>query len=285
MVWRPPEALEEGDHVIELAVPVGGVRRLGPSVVVHRGRHGADARGARTIDPVAIDAPVEVAGTVERGATLTADGDEIEVGDDGRFILSYDRPPAGPVTVEAVDGPATAPPRAWSCRWTIPRCGGARHRRGVERYPELRVGPPLDRRGTHRHGAARPEGRRGDRRLHFTGPAGAGDRGGDPSLRPRGRGGDADPTGTCAWWAASPRSGTRCWPTPPGPPARPARSLSRPAVSHTTRPASSPIRPARNGAPVQPGHRPRGRAAASTTSSGTTCACRAASPGRSWCPA
>ena len=37
------------------------------------------------------------------GATLTADGDEAEPDDDGRFTLAYDRPPAGPISLEAVD--------------------------------------------------------------------------------------------------------------------------------------------------------------------------------------
>jgi hypothetical protein len=57
----------------------------------------------QAVEPVAIDAPAEISGTVERGATLTADGEEVDVDDDGSFTLGYDRAPAGPITVEAVD--------------------------------------------------------------------------------------------------------------------------------------------------------------------------------------
>ncbi len=103
MVWRPPEPLAEGDHSIEVAVPRAV---FGDSV--HRWDFTVDGTPPAlevpaAVDPVAIDAAAEVAGTVERGATLTADGDDVDVDDDGRFALSFDRPPAGPITLEAVD--------------------------------------------------------------------------------------------------------------------------------------------------------------------------------------
>ena len=103
MVWRPPEPLEEGDHVIEVAVPRAV---FGDSI--HRWEFTVDGTPPalevpEAVEPVAIDAPAEVTGTVEPGATLTVDGDEVEPDDEGRFTLAYDRAPAGPISVEAVD--------------------------------------------------------------------------------------------------------------------------------------------------------------------------------------
>ena len=55
------------------------------------------------VDPVGIGDPARIAGTVEADAELTADGDAVDVDDDGAFTLRFDRPPAGPVTLEATD--------------------------------------------------------------------------------------------------------------------------------------------------------------------------------------
>jgi hypothetical protein len=102
MVWRPPAPLEEGDHLIEVAVPRAV---LGDSI--HTWAFTVDGTPPEldvpsAVDPVAIDDAAEVSGTVEEGAQLLADGDEVDV-DDGSFTLRYDRPPAGPITLEAVD--------------------------------------------------------------------------------------------------------------------------------------------------------------------------------------
>ena len=102
MVWRPPAPLEEGDHSIEVAVPRAV---FGDSI--HRWDFTVDGTPPEldvpsAVDPVAIDAAAEVTGTVEDGATLTADGDDVDV-DDSRFVLRFDRPPAGPITLEATD--------------------------------------------------------------------------------------------------------------------------------------------------------------------------------------
>ena len=103
MVWRPPEPLAEGDHSIEVRVPRPV---FGDSV--HRWEFTVDGTPPAlevptATDPVGIDEPAEVSGRVEEGAELTADGDPVEVDDEGRFTLSFDRPPAGPVTLEATD--------------------------------------------------------------------------------------------------------------------------------------------------------------------------------------
>jgi hypothetical protein len=101
--WRPPEGLQEGEHTLSLSVG---------RVLLN------DARFTWTftldITPPAIEAPVvaeavgidqtaTVAGTVERGASLVAGGRDVEVERDGSFALSFARPPAGPVRLEAID--------------------------------------------------------------------------------------------------------------------------------------------------------------------------------------
>ena len=103
MVWRPPAPLAEGDHEVEVAVPRAV---FGDSV--HRWRFTVDGTAPGltvppVVDPVAIGEPATVAGTVEPGVALTADGDEVDVDDDGAFALRFDRAPAGPVTLDATD--------------------------------------------------------------------------------------------------------------------------------------------------------------------------------------
>ena len=55
------------------------------------------------LDPVKIDESVLIIGTVDTDATLTANGDEVEVDEDGSFHVDYDRAPAGPIRLVAVD--------------------------------------------------------------------------------------------------------------------------------------------------------------------------------------
>jgi hypothetical protein len=103
MVWRPPEPLAEGEHEIEIAVPRAA---FGDSV--HTWRFTVDGTPPTltvppTVEPVAIDDRATVTGSVEAGAELTADGEEVDVDDDGAFTLRYEQPPAGPVTIEAAD--------------------------------------------------------------------------------------------------------------------------------------------------------------------------------------
>jgi hypothetical protein len=103
MVWKPDAALEEGDHAIELSVP-----RAVLDDARFRWDFTVDGTAPTlevppTVDPVGMDEPAEVRGRVEPGVELTADGDEVEVGDDGAFRLRFDRPPVGPVDLAAVD--------------------------------------------------------------------------------------------------------------------------------------------------------------------------------------
>ena len=103
MVWRPPEPLEEGEHRIEIAVP-----RPVFDDSIHRWEFTVDGTPPAldvpgAVDPVGIGEPAEVAGVVETDAELTADGDPVDTDDEGRFTLAFDRPPAGPVTLQAAD--------------------------------------------------------------------------------------------------------------------------------------------------------------------------------------
>jgi hypothetical protein len=103
LVWRPPAPPPEGDHRIDLDVPraVLDDARFRWDFTVDGTAPALDVPTA--VAPVAIDEPAEVSGTVEDGATLTADDDRVRVGEDGEFALRFDRPPPGPVTLEAVD--------------------------------------------------------------------------------------------------------------------------------------------------------------------------------------
>jgi hypothetical protein len=103
IVWRPPGELAEGEHRLTLSVPrmvlddahltwQFTVDLTPPTLEVDR-----------VGEPVAIDAPAEVDGRAELGSTVRADGDEVDVDDDGRFTLSYPRAPAGPIALEVVD--------------------------------------------------------------------------------------------------------------------------------------------------------------------------------------
>jgi hypothetical protein len=102
MLWRPPRPLEEGRHVVEVAVPRPV---FGDSV--HRWEFTVDGTPPvldvpSAVEPVALGAPAEVTGSVEGAAEVTVGGDAIEV-EGGRFTLRYDRPPPGPIAIEAVD--------------------------------------------------------------------------------------------------------------------------------------------------------------------------------------
>jgi hypothetical protein len=101
--WRPPQDLAEGDHHLTLRVP---------RVLLAPAEFTWDFTVDRTVptietppvtDPVAIDSGAAIAGTVERGAELSVAGGDVDVDDEGGFRVAFDRAPAGPVTLEAVD--------------------------------------------------------------------------------------------------------------------------------------------------------------------------------------
>jgi hypothetical protein len=55
------------------------------------------------LEPRAIDEPLVIRGEVDVDASVTANGDEVDVDEDGRFELTFERPPAGPIRVDASD--------------------------------------------------------------------------------------------------------------------------------------------------------------------------------------
>jgi hypothetical protein len=102
MRWRPPQNLEEGEHRLSLSVP---------RVLLNEAKLSWDF--TLDVTPPTIEAPpvaeevgigesAVLAGRVERDTRLVVAGREAEV-DDGRFQISFARPPAGPVVLEAVD--------------------------------------------------------------------------------------------------------------------------------------------------------------------------------------
>jgi hypothetical protein len=101
--WRPPEELEEGEHTLTLSVPRVLVSNARFSWTFTYDVTPPAIEAPAVADPVGIDQPTRVSGTVERGASVLAGGREVEVERDGSFTLSFTRPPAGPIVLEAVD--------------------------------------------------------------------------------------------------------------------------------------------------------------------------------------
>lgn len=102
--WRTGKPLTAGEHKLVLTVPrpiLPAARFVWDFTV--------DAVPPRInvpstlLDPVGLDDAVLVTGTVDTDATLTANGDDVDVDDDGSFSVSFDTPPAGPITLRATD--------------------------------------------------------------------------------------------------------------------------------------------------------------------------------------
>ena len=247
MVWRPPAPLAEGDHTHRGGGAPGRVRRLGAHVALHRRRHRPGARRARprsTPWPSAT-APA-VTGTVEEGAELTADGEAVDVDDDGGFTLRFDRPPAGPVTLEAADRAGNRTTASVVVPITYPGLRGVHVTAAAwsDPLPARRRARP-HRRGPHRHG--RSSTSRTTPASSATTPtvARALEIGAvAPHLRPRGGGGRASRAAAAASSGASSRSSDpvlaqAAWAAGPGRPGDPGRRTA----GRTTASASSPTRP------------------------------------------
>lgn len=95
-------ALDEGEHTLTLSV--GRVfladSRFEWTYAVDSVAPALELPTA--LDPVAIDQPVTVRGTVEPGAELRFEGEPLSV-DDGHFEVSFDNPPTGALHFEAID--------------------------------------------------------------------------------------------------------------------------------------------------------------------------------------
>jgi hypothetical protein len=101
IVWVAPP-LTEGPHSLELVVQ----RRLygQTSSLLNFTVDGTPPLIdlPKVLEPVPMNEPVTIAGTSEPGATLVVGGVPIETRD-GSFVLELDEPPAGPVSVLAID--------------------------------------------------------------------------------------------------------------------------------------------------------------------------------------
>jgi hypothetical protein len=124
MVWRPPGELVEGEHRLVLGVPraVLNDAHFTWRFTVDLTRPTIDV--PPVVEAVAIDAPAEVKGRVEAGSKVRADGEEVEVDDEGNFTLSYARAPAGPVVLEAVDDAGNVTPASVVVPVTYPSLRG-----------------------------------------------------------------------------------------------------------------------------------------------------------------
>lgn len=102
--WRSDKPLTAGTHHLELIVP----RPILPAAHF-RWDFLVDAVPPRInvaetlLAAVDIDSPVTVKGSVDTDAMLTANGDEVTVGNDGSFRVRFERAPVGPINLTAVD--------------------------------------------------------------------------------------------------------------------------------------------------------------------------------------
>jgi hypothetical protein len=102
--WKADKPLTAGAHTLTLTVPRPilpasrfvwhfTVDAVPPQIIVPK----------TLLDPVDVDDPVTITGTVDTDATLTANGDELDLDDDGAFEVEYERAPAGPIRLVATD--------------------------------------------------------------------------------------------------------------------------------------------------------------------------------------
>lgn len=140
IVWRPEEALEEGNYKLELTVPR---MLLPPAEFLWRFEVDTTAPAIDipdVVDPVPLGEAVTVTGTIEPGADLEAGPGAVDVDDDGNATVEFAHPPAGPVTIEAIDAagnrtaselivpvayPRTRSVRMSAAAWEEPRLRGA----------------------------------------------------------------------------------------------------------------------------------------------------------------
>ena len=103
-VFTTDSPMTVGDHRLELMVPRPilpaakfawdfNVDAVPPTIDIPK----------TLFDPMPMDADVDLEGTVDTDATLTADGDDVPIDDEGRFSLHYDEPQPGPIVLAATD--------------------------------------------------------------------------------------------------------------------------------------------------------------------------------------
>ena len=102
-VWTPPNTgLEEGTYELEVSVPraVFGTEKWSMTFGVD------DTPPVLTVprpESVGISDEVTITGEVDERVALTAEGDPVEVDEDGQFAVTFPTPPAGAAHFEAVD--------------------------------------------------------------------------------------------------------------------------------------------------------------------------------------
>lgn len=101
--WTPP-ALDEGVHELSMSV---GRPLLDDAEFTWRFAVDGTPPVIEVASPqpaAPICTPVEVRGRAETGlASLTVDGEDLDVADDGSFTLEYDNAPTGPIVLQAED--------------------------------------------------------------------------------------------------------------------------------------------------------------------------------------
>lgn len=101
--WTPP-ALDEGVHELSLSVgrPMLDDAQFRWRFVVDATPPLIEVASPQPATPIC--SPVAIDGRAETGlASITVDGEDLELDEDGRFELRYERPPTGPVVIEAED--------------------------------------------------------------------------------------------------------------------------------------------------------------------------------------
>jgi hypothetical protein len=103
-VFRTDSPMTVGDHRLELMVPrpILPAARFAWDFNVDAVPPTIDIP-TTLFDPMPMDADVTIEGTVDTDATLTADGDDVPIDEDGRFTIEYDAPPPGPIVLAATD--------------------------------------------------------------------------------------------------------------------------------------------------------------------------------------
>jgi hypothetical protein len=102
--WTPGQLLA-GHHELSLSVPrpILPASRFVWSIDVDTVPPAIETD--RLLPEHRMDEPVHLAGKVTQpeGVTMTANGEPVELDDEGRFTVDYDRPPAGPIVLKTED--------------------------------------------------------------------------------------------------------------------------------------------------------------------------------------
>ena len=99
-----PGTLPEGEHRVEVAIdrrfPMGDATA---SLAFTVDTAPPPVELAATVESAPLDQPVSFTGSTEPGASVTADGAEVAVGEDGAFTIELAAPPIGALQVVAAD--------------------------------------------------------------------------------------------------------------------------------------------------------------------------------------